>query len=298
MSIDSTKGSVASASAAREKASSLEGARFVKKESWLISRVNNGLYAIPAMLAQTMVVCPEITDVPTSLPFIRGVIDLRGQVMPVIDLRKRMNLKTIEETKEALCGLLDAREEDHKKWLTELEQSIRENRRFNLATDPHQCAFGKWHDNFKTDDLSFAMLLKKFHDPHKKIHEIAATAQKLQQAGDEAGAIALINQTRDGALATMLQLFSDTKALIRQTAREIVIVLEQEDYRVAVTVDNLEAVETLDPAGIEMVPSILANGAGRLVVATARRHSGELILILDVAQLFAESESVEITGLP
>lgn len=33
---------------------------------------------------------PEITRVPESLPFIEGVVNLRGKVVPVVDLRKRL----------------------------------------------------------------------------------------------------------------------------------------------------------------------------------------------------------------
>ncbi len=43
----------------------------------------------------------EITRVPHAPDFVEGVINLRGQVIPVVDLRKRFGLGTIERDKNA-----------------------------------------------------------------------------------------------------------------------------------------------------------------------------------------------------
>ncbi len=43
----------------------------------------------------------KVTPLPRSLDFIEGVINLRGEVIPVIDLRKRFGMYTAERTKES-----------------------------------------------------------------------------------------------------------------------------------------------------------------------------------------------------
>ncbi len=40
----------------------------------------------------------KVTPLPRSLDFVEGVINLRGEVIPVIDLRKRFGLKEVERT--------------------------------------------------------------------------------------------------------------------------------------------------------------------------------------------------------
>ena len=42
----------------------------------------------------------EITEVPTAPGFIEGVINLRGKIIPIIDLRKRFSLETGERDKK------------------------------------------------------------------------------------------------------------------------------------------------------------------------------------------------------
>ncbi|WP_100330931.1 chemotaxis protein CheW [Bacillus xiapuensis] len=53
-------------------------------------------YAFPVHQVKSIEKLMHITRVPGTVPFIKGVINLRGVVMPVIDLRKRFNLPSEE----------------------------------------------------------------------------------------------------------------------------------------------------------------------------------------------------------
>ncbi len=48
-----------------------------------------------------------ITRVPGAPSFVEGVINLRGKVVPVVDLRKRLNLKVGEQTMESRIVVID-----------------------------------------------------------------------------------------------------------------------------------------------------------------------------------------------
>ncbi|OSM05142.1 chemotaxis protein CheW [Magnetofaba australis] len=58
---------------------------------YLIFRILDKRYAIEAPLVREIVRLPEITPIEEAPPFIVGVINLRGQVTPVLDLNLRMN---------------------------------------------------------------------------------------------------------------------------------------------------------------------------------------------------------------
>ena len=49
----------------------------------------------------------EITKVPRTPDFVEGVINLRGKVIPVIDLRKRFGFKQAEATKDTRIVVVD-----------------------------------------------------------------------------------------------------------------------------------------------------------------------------------------------
>src|SRR5690242_20600600 len=91
--------------------------------------------------------------------------------------------------------LMSDREEDHRKWLGELERSAAEGAEFRLATDPHKCAFGPW---YRPECTWTAALLRRLERPHTEIHAIAAMSGELLRAGKKEQAFQLIEQKRSG----------------------------------------------------------------------------------------------------
>lgn len=69
-------------------------------------RVGAALYAIDILRIKEIIRPIKLTMVPNSPPFIEGVINLRGMVIPVIDLRKRFAVATIidgRSTRMVIC---------------------------------------------------------------------------------------------------------------------------------------------------------------------------------------------------
>jgi|Deesub1362A_J573_1020465.scaffolds.fasta_scaffold00398_37 chemotaxis protein CheZ len=58
-------------------------------------KLNENEYTIPILKVQEIINTPSITRLPQSPPYIRGVTNLRGKVIPIVDLRK---LETVGET--------------------------------------------------------------------------------------------------------------------------------------------------------------------------------------------------------
>ena len=57
-------------------------------------------YAIDINIVREIIQLQPITRVPGTPVSVEGVINLRGSVIPIVDLRKRFQLKAIEYTKE------------------------------------------------------------------------------------------------------------------------------------------------------------------------------------------------------
>ena len=55
-------------------------------------------YAVPILSVQEINRMMQITSVPQSPSFVEGVINLRGKIIPVIDLRKRFGLTELENS--------------------------------------------------------------------------------------------------------------------------------------------------------------------------------------------------------
>ena len=57
-------------------------------------------YAIPVSNVREVLTVPKITCIPQMPDFVRGVINLRGSVVPVLDLRLRFGLGTTSQSEE------------------------------------------------------------------------------------------------------------------------------------------------------------------------------------------------------
>jgi purine-binding chemotaxis protein CheW len=63
-------------------------------------RIGRETFGVPIALVHEIVRVPEITAVPDSPCYVEGVINLRGKIVSVIDLRKRFGEKEITRNKK------------------------------------------------------------------------------------------------------------------------------------------------------------------------------------------------------
>jgi purine-binding chemotaxis protein CheW len=79
-------------------------------------RIGRETFGLPIAMVREIVRVPEITSVPNAPDYIEGVINLRGRIIPVVDLRKRFrevvaapskkNRIVVVELEARLIGLL------------------------------------------------------------------------------------------------------------------------------------------------------------------------------------------------
>jgi purine-binding chemotaxis protein CheW len=72
-----------------------------QEEQFVAFRLASETYGIPIMLVHEIIRWCEITRIPRTLPHMRGVVNLRGNVVPVMDLRMRLGLPPAPETLES-----------------------------------------------------------------------------------------------------------------------------------------------------------------------------------------------------
>ncbi len=64
----------------------------------IVFKVAGAEYVIPADLVLQMESYTGATPVPGSPPYVAGIVQIRGKVIPVVDLRKRFGLPAIESS--------------------------------------------------------------------------------------------------------------------------------------------------------------------------------------------------------
>ncbi len=63
-------------------------------------KIENEVYAIDVFKIREILEVPDITKVPGMPPMIRGVINIRGSVVPVLDLKMQFGQERTEQTQD------------------------------------------------------------------------------------------------------------------------------------------------------------------------------------------------------
>ena len=67
----------------------------------VVFSISKEFYGVPIAAVQEIVRVPEVTSVPDAPDFFEGVINLRGKIVPIVDLRKRLRLASSGRTKSS-----------------------------------------------------------------------------------------------------------------------------------------------------------------------------------------------------
>jgi len=69
--------------------------------------IANEFFALEINSIREIIKVNDITRVPNTPNYIKGVINLRGKVIPIIDMRKKLNLKQIDYDKNTRIIILE-----------------------------------------------------------------------------------------------------------------------------------------------------------------------------------------------
>ena len=78
-----------------------------KDGKYLTFRLGTEEYGLEILKVREIIGLMAITAVPRTPKFVRGVLNLRGKVIPVVDLRTKFGLEQIDDTEETCIIVVD-----------------------------------------------------------------------------------------------------------------------------------------------------------------------------------------------
>lgn len=249
----------------------------------LIFRVKSSLYAVNCENVSSIIQYAGCENIPQSTPETPGIILFRGKAVPVLDLRTVFGQISVDQEQREFMEMLDLRKEDHIHWVRELERCVETEERFTLATDPHQCAFGKWYDSYTTDINTVMFHLRKIREPHDQLHQAALDVARCKQNHDECRREVclkvILQQAQEQHMPRVLRLLDEAKKLFSENHRQMLIVLG-EAAPIALLVDEVVSAELLEEEGP------LNNGGEGLITSIMRgKQASSAILLVDEEEL-------------
>lgn len=262
----------------------------------IVFKIKDGLYSINSKYVITIMQLIDYEAVPESSPAIMGIMPFRGGVISLIDLRTVFGMVSLKQEYEEFAGMLEMRKQDHIHWVKTLESSVNTGEPFTLATDPHQCAFGKWYDNYTSDKQSINFLLRKIDEPHRKLHEAAHEVQECSQECDHCQRAEclkiVLERVEKEYMTQVLHLLDEAKEEFMISYREMILVLKDDENReIGIVVDEVLGVEDLDVLDDERSFDQFASAQYVYGVKKSCKIPG-LILELDGQKLLEMAESL------
>lgn len=77
------------------------------QSKWVTFQMDQERYGIKVLQVQEIIRMTDITPVPGAPHYILGVINLRGNVVPIVNTRSRFNLPTVNDSPETRIILVD-----------------------------------------------------------------------------------------------------------------------------------------------------------------------------------------------
>lgn len=258
---------------------------------WILFAIDGQLFTINALNVISIIPLDEqatpVADYPDCF---RGIFLQRGEVVPLLELRKCLNKITLKEEYESFVDMIEQRKMDHVVWVDTLRQCIEQNEVFPLATDPHQCAFGKWYDAYNTKVHSVKHHLAKIDEPHRKLHETAEETFRCEQNCDACEREQCLKESlrlaTEEYMPTVLALLDEAKEVMQSDFHETCLLLSKNGKSIGVIVDDVLSVDQIEMVDSDRNLSRMSHSDIVLGIAHCSREEGEILAINEDA-LFA-----------
>lgn len=263
---------------------------------YVIVEMNSSSYGFPtdATVELMSSSAAAVTRVPKSPRYVRGVINHRGSIIPVVDTRSLLGLPTVAAQGQKFADALRQREAEHVEWLDALENSIKIGDKFEKQRDPTKCAFGRWHGELLNDNRKMQQLTRcdntartivsAMDAPHRQIHRLAEELLEMRAQGRIDEAVERLDHARNTSLADLRQMIRRLTKAVSGGFRTMLVITELGDRRAAFEVDAVHTVKDCAADDIEPLPD--SAGGGEFMRGLVHQPDGGYVLICDVERMY------------
>ncbi|HYG57134.1 MAG TPA: chemotaxis protein CheW [Symbiobacteriaceae bacterium] len=113
------------------------------EQQYVIFRMMGQLFGAPIDVVREVNYLTPVTKLPNTPDFVEGVIDLRGEILPVVDLRKRLGLPVRTADAESRLMVLNLGERSAALLVDGVDQVVTLNSEAIIPPDAHVVLPGK-----------------------------------------------------------------------------------------------------------------------------------------------------------
>ena len=211
-----------------------------------------------------------------------------------------MNNVVTEQANNQLVEMFTKGEREHIDWFAALEESITTGVAFGGEKSSHKCEFGVWHDNSTVEDEELSSLLKRFEEPHKRLHSLADKLIGLCDSDQMDEALRILETERHGTLTQLRRLFDDAQTQVTESYKPIIVytTVDGRTPYIGLLVDSVEDSVNINDDEIKSLNKIIETGF-KLNAQTQKMLNGivkinnKYSLIIDSTAIFTKEDEVQ-----
>ncbi len=250
----------------------------------LIFESSTNKFAIDLDYVLEIVRMPKYMKIPNASKNVRGVMNLRDRIIPLIDLRRMLGFKSLEDEAKEMIDMLKEREQDHVNWVDSLIASVNDRTEFKLTTDPRMCKFGKWFYAFKTNNIVLSNFLSNFEKPHNSIHAMGIHVKELEHQNKFTEALDLCIDGRDKELVAIRKLFSELYNIVQTSYQEFAVIINTNGVLQSFNADKIDKIANISQESYAKLENDRFGGNVKEVI----NIDNSIVLKLDIVRLLSE----------
>ena len=226
----------------------------------------------------------QVPDVPD---YVLGVLTVRGQILPVIDLRRLLQQRSLAEELADSCRPL---REEYQRWIDQIEKAFAggSQQRVDSSVMEH---LRKWLAETNSSSQLLMEALAKARGLNEKVIKQLQARTKHEEQGDRDAAHAcgeeVLSESRETVAA--LRRFEEQIAQNIQEDQRIIVV-DAEGLVLGLVVDHVHEVLNVPKNLMEPPPRIASSGGMELSGVAKLDDGARLIMLLDVASLMKDQK--------
>ncbi len=221
----------------------------------------------------------QVPDVPD---YVLGVLMVRGQILPVIDLRRLLQQRSLAEEFADQGRPL---REEYERWIESTEQSFAGDSQSKVDKSIAE-QLRKWLSETNSSSQTLMESLAKARGLNERVVKQLQVRSKHEEGGDRDGA----RTAGADALAAGRETLAALRKFEEQIAKNIqedqrIIVVDADGIVLGLVVDRVHEVLNVPKRLVEPPPAITGSGGMELSGIAKLNNGSRLIMLLDVAHL-------------
>jgi purine-binding chemotaxis protein CheW len=283
--LEGARSAESSATDAKQKASTATEHAAADDLQQLVSfRVAKEEFAFPMERVREILRVQTPTQVPDVPDYVLGVLTVRGQLLPIIDLRRQLRLQSMADEYIGKCSLVRHACES---WLTTLKTRAADAKHdWTIASSE---TFRAWVTEFSSSSQVLMDAITRLRALDEKMARSAKQGEQFEYAGNVSGASACLQEM----IAVTTELTSTLAEFEQQIAANIqddqrTVVVDAGGMLLGLVVDHVNEVLQVSRKSVDPPPAI-TTGDGRDLSGIAKLDEGKrLLLLLDPSQILKQ----------